>query len=152
MSSSCDLGQYLNEVKLEFPEFDFSLLKNFTVPEFWFLEVLENEALKKEFLDKIAEAFPNQQDAFKNASKFLANEMKKSYPKESEDQISLNTRVAKAKAWLREKAQELGDGEFLAVVAHSRFLQSFVSKEYGALGELIGSRRFVNCEVFEYEI
>jgi len=152
MSSSCDLAHNINEVKKEFPDFDFSLLGEFPTPEFWYIDVLENEALKEKFMKAINEAFPNKEDAIKNAPAFLAALMKENYPKECEGAIDMNTRVTKAKAWLREKVKELPEDEFMAVATHSRFLQSFVSKEYGKLGEFIGSRRFVNCEVFEYDL
>ena len=152
MSSSCDLAQNIHDVKKEFPDYDFSLLDEFPTPEFWYIDILENESLKENFMKQINETFPNKEDAIKNAPALLASLMKKEYPQEIEKAIDMNTRVTKAKAWLKEKVKEVPEDEFMAVVTHSRFLQSFVSREYGALGEFIGSRRFVNCEVFEYDL
>jgi len=152
MSSSCDLGNNINDVKKEFPDFDFALLDEFETPEFWYIDILESEEGKKKMYEEIFAAFPNKQDAIANAASLLARRMKETFPGEVETSIDMNTRVQKAKEWLRKKAHELPQDQTLAVVAHSRFLRSFVSKEYGQLGEFIGTRYFVNCEVFEYEL
>ena len=152
MSSSCDLGHNIHDVKKEFSDFDFALLDSFETPEFWYVDILESEELKKKLYDEIYATYPNKEDAIDNAARLLARRMRETFPGEVETAIDMNTRVQKAKEWLRTKANELPEDQVLAVVAHSRFLRSFVSQEYGKLGEFIGTRYFVNCEVFEYEL
>lgn len=151
-SSSCDLPSDLNEIKKEFPDYDFTAVDEHPAKELWFIDILENEEQKKGLLDELYRLYPEKEDAIKNASKFLAKKMLENFPNEFEALVDLNKRVTKAKKWLKEKLNEVNDGEFMAVVTHSKVLQSFIAKEYGELGEFIGSRRLVNCEIMEYNL
>jgi len=152
-SSSCDLPGDFNEIKKEFPDFDFTLVEQHPAKELWFIDILENEQQKKDIYDELFKLYPVREDAVKNAAKVVAQKMLENFPAEEyEALVDLNKRVTKAKKWLKEKLNEVKEGEFMAVVTHSKVLQSFIAKEYGALGEFIGSRSLVNCEVMEYNL
>ena len=152
MSSSCDIGRDIEEVKKEFPDFDFSIMDNLPDKHLWYINILANENSKQALLTDLYKKFPEKKDAVDNAAEFTVGKMLEAFPKEYEGKVDMNMRVGEAKKWLHEQAYSLPEGEIMAVVAHSRFLTSFFSKGYGPEGEFIGSRRFVNCEVFEYYV
>lgn len=150
LSSSCDIPRSTNDIEKEFPEFDYSLFDEFTIKELWYLEILANKDHKTALLDELFQKYPTKEEALQNHQKFCLSKLPAFLPQELESVIDLNTRVTIAKKWLKEKFNEIQDDGDLALVTHSKFLRSLLSKEYGKEGEFIGSRRFVNCEIFEY--
>ena len=147
---TCDIPDDINKIQSEFPEYDFSLLDMYLVRGLWFIDILENEEQKKTLLDKLYRDYKDVEDMVKHAPRLMTQEMLDDFPEYYEKLVDFNERVSRAKIWMKEELKDIPYAESVVVVAHSFVLQTFISEEYGAAGQYIGSRKFLNGEVFEY--
>ena len=151
--SGCDAADDLETIKSEFPEYDFSYLDNFPVPELWLYYVFcSDPSTSREFISELFEKYPNREDALKNSKHFLVQKLKEAFPETIETQHDLVRRTVEAKKALKEKLKEVGAGESIVVVAHSRFLEGFTAEGEEEDGTPINAKWFYNCEVTPYNL
>jgi len=150
--SNCDTSDHLETIKKEFPDYDFSHIDALPHPELWLLYMLKNETLAHDLIDELFRKYPNKEEAFKNYPAFLNEKVKNAYPNLLEHPIELNQRTLEAKKALIEMSSKHKDGEFICVVAHSRFLESLSAERYEENGLPVNAKWFANCEVVPYKL
>jgi len=149
-SSACDVSDDINAIKKEFPEFDFSLIEELDVPEFWLFHSLQNETLKEEFLKEAERKFrPDDPNLGSKLKLFILDKLRQYYPTQYESSFDVIQRNAKAKKIFKRIMSELKEGEKAACVAHYYFLIHFTASEFGEEGEPVDGHSFKNCEVYE---
>lgn len=146
LSSSCDVPDDLETIRKEFPDYDFSMVDKMKIPEFWALEVLETQ----DSTHKLISEFERKSN--ESLKIFLNEKLKQSFPNRIEFQHDVNRRVGNAKTALKETMKELNEGETLAIVAHSRLLESFSAESYEEDGAPVNAKWFANCEVVPYRL
>ena len=69
-----------------------------------------------------------------------------------ENQPDINNRAIEVKKVLKEKLKELGAGETLVMVTHSRFLEAFTALSFEEDGAPLHAKWMVNCEVTPFSL
>jgi len=146
--STCDCSDDINIIKREFPEMDFSLIDENPHPELWLLYVLKNKKVANELIEELFAEYPTKEEALANVKYFLARKVKEAYPKRLEHQTEINERTQESKGVIKKALSELPEGKSMVVVSHSRYFESFTAKSFEHEGEPIGSKWFVNGEVY----
>jgi len=151
--SGCDVADDLDTLKKEFPEYDFSLLNNFPIPELWLFYVFcKDQTTIRDYINALFEKYPEKEEAIKNAKYFLVEKLKEAYPKTIEIQTDLVERAIESKKALSEVVKGVGENEAAVVVAHSRFLEAFTAEAYEEDGNPRNAKWFYNCEVTAYNL
>ncbi len=152
IESACDIPSDIEEIKKEFPSFDFSALDKMTKPNFWLFETMMNMTVKNDLLNQMNQVFENEEDQLKNFRGWLANKMEMTYPGLSEHGKDIFERTIIAKQKIGEMIKCLKENEKLAVVSHSGFLIRFTSSSVDDKGAPVDGRYFKNCDIVEYNL
>jgi broad specificity phosphatase PhoE len=151
-SSACDVSDDIKAIKKEFPEFDFSMIDELEIPEMWLFHSLQNETLRREFLEEAKRLFVDRTDIGEQLKQFKLDKLREYYPNQYESGFDIIERNAKAKKIIGEKIRELGACNKIALVAHYFFLQSFTASEFSDEGMPLNGKGFNNCEVYEHKL
>jgi len=151
--SGCDAADDLDTLKKEFPDYDFSALNNFPIPELWLFYVFckDNEVIRN-YVDGLLNKYPNKDEAIKNAKYYLVEKLREAYPKTIEIQPDLVERTFEAKKALTEVMKGVKENEAVVVVAHSRFLEAFTAEGFDENANPRNAKWFYNCEVTPYNL
>jgi bisphosphoglycerate-dependent phosphoglycerate mutase len=151
-SSACDVSDDIKELKLEFSEYDFSLIEELSIEEHWLIHSLQNETLRNEFMTEIMDIGLKDSDKKLGllVKEFLLKKLREHYPAQFETSFDMIERNIKAKEVFKKFMEELDPNEKVAVVAHYYFLIHITATEFAENGEPINGKGFKNCEVFEY--
>ena len=152
LKSNCDIGSSVDILEKEFPDYDFSLLKNFEKPHLWFIYDIPKDK-QQEILNEISEAYTNLEDEINNAKYLVLEKIKNMYPIGIEPQTYMNKRVQEAwidikKRIIEEKTKN--DAKIM-IIGHSRFIEASTAQSFGHEGEPIGAKWLRNCEVYEHK-
>jgi len=151
-SSACDVSDDINKIKKEFPQFDFSMIDELEVPEMWLFHSIQNETLRREFLEEARRTITDKALLGEKLKQFKLDKLREYYPNQYESGFDIIERNAKAKNVISEKIRELGACDKVAVVAHYYFLESFTSTEFSDEGMALNGKGFDNCEVYEHKL
>jgi Fructose-2,6-bisphosphatase len=152
IESSCDIPSDIEELKKEFPLYDFSEVEKYKQPNFWLFETMTNQTMKSDLLSEMDQLFKTEEEKLKSYRLWLAKKMEMTYPALSEHGKDIFERTLMAKSALERVVQELKGDEKLALVSHSGFLIRFTSSAVDEKGAPVDGRYFKNCDIVEYNL
>jgi len=152
LEAACDVPDNIEDLMVEFPDYDFSLFKNFENKKLWVLETLEEGILKKLSLVDDYKEYAKSGEKKITFSEYLLKRMKAIYPKILESTSNLKRRVEMTKKILQEYQAKLSENEMIAIVSHYSFLHMFTAKTFEKNGAPYDGRYFKNCEVVPYKL
>jgi len=149
MQSNCDIGSPAEDLEKEFPNFDFSLLKELENHYWWYLYGLPRD-IHDQMLKHIAETYTTPEDQKALASGLILEKMKAGWPVKLEPQAHLVLRVQEFVIDLKERIKKLTGKSKILMIGHSRCWETLTAESYGPDGEPIGAKWLNNCELYEY--
>ncbi|EGR29140.1 phosphoglycerate mutase, putative [Ichthyophthirius multifiliis] len=150
--SNCDIGGRILESKEDFPEYDFSFLEQYENPILWNVYELTNKQKVQEIEANIKNICVQESIQIKKHGHFkLLEIIKQMFPVHIESQQEYNQNVQLQKQYILNLLEKMPQGTKIAIVGHSRALESFTAASYEN-ETLIGAHWFKNAEVYQMQL
>jgi len=131
---ACDIGNSVDMMEKDFPEVDFTLVKELPQSHLWFASHIADPLVQSDLQEKLKQFEGNQEDETKFTRNHVLEMMKKSKSDTVESFFDLIKRTRVAKNKLRERIDKLPKGEDVCVVGHHVFLDTFTATVFQDTG------------------